>query len=53
MHKVHRSYIYTVHRRDGVGVAAVVAVDVVVEGDSCVKEVKCATAEYKRRRTVQ
>jgi hypothetical protein len=38
MHKVHISYKYTIQRRDGVGVAAGVAVDVVVEGDSCMKK---------------
>jgi hypothetical protein len=45
MHKVHRSYIYTVQRRDGVVVAAGVAVDVVVEGDSCMKKDQSATTE--------
>jgi hypothetical protein len=45
MHKVHRSYIYTVQRRDAVVVAAGVVVDVVVEGDSCVKKEQSAAAE--------
>jgi hypothetical protein len=38
MHKVYKSYIYTVQRRDGatVSLAIGVAVIVVVEGDSCV-----------------
>jgi hypothetical protein len=38
MHKVHRSDKYMVQRRDGVAVAAGFAVDVVVEGDSCMKK---------------
>jgi hypothetical protein len=38
MHKLHRTYKYTVQRRDGVVFAAGVAVDVVVEGDSCMKK---------------
>jgi hypothetical protein len=45
MHKVHRSYKYTVQRRDGVAIAAGVAVDVVVEGDSCMKKDQSATTE--------
>jgi hypothetical protein len=45
MHKVHRSYKYTVQRRDGVVVAAGVVVDVVVEGDSCMKKDQSAVAE--------
>jgi hypothetical protein len=51
MHKVHRSYKYTVQRRDGVAIS--VAVIVVVEGDSCVKKEGSATAELNRRGTVQ
>jgi hypothetical protein len=49
MHKVHRSYKYTVQRRDEVGVAVGVAVDVVVEGDSCMKKDQSATVELNRR----
>jgi hypothetical protein len=45
MHKVHRSYKYTVQRRDWVVVAAGVVVDVVVEGDSCMKKDQSAAAE--------
>jgi hypothetical protein len=45
MHKVHRSYKYTVQRRDGVAVVVGVAVDVVVEGDSCMKKDQSAVAE--------
>jgi hypothetical protein len=45
MHKVHRSYIYMVQRRDVVVVAVGVDVDVVVEGDSCVKKEQSAAAE--------
>jgi hypothetical protein len=37
MHKVHKSYKYTVQRRDGVVVVAGIVVDV-VEGDSCMKK---------------
>jgi hypothetical protein len=51
MHKMHRSYIYTVQRRDVVVVGVVVVV--VVEGDSCVKEEGSAAAELNRRGTVQ
>jgi hypothetical protein len=53
MHKVHKSYKYIVQRRDVVFVAAKVAVDVVVEGDSCMKKEQSAAAEKHRRRTVQ
>ena len=49
MHKVHKSYKYTVERRDGVVVTVGVAV---VEGDSCVKKEESATAELNRRGTV-
>jgi hypothetical protein len=45
MHKVHRSYKYTVQRRDGLVVATGVAMDVVVEGDSCMNKDQSATAE--------
>jgi hypothetical protein len=53
MHKVHRSYKYTVQRRDGVVVAVGVVVVVVGEGDSCVKKEESAAAELHRRGTVQ
>jgi hypothetical protein len=52
MHKVHKSYKYTVQRRDGVVVVAGIVVDV-VEGDSCMKKDQSAAAEKNRRRTVQ
>jgi hypothetical protein len=52
MHKVHTSYKYTVHRRYGAVVVARVVVDVVVEGDSCMKKDQSATAEKNRRRIV-
>ena len=42
MHKVHRSYKYMVHRRDGGVVAVGVVVVVVVEGDSCVRKEESA-----------
>jgi hypothetical protein len=48
MDKVHRSYKYTVQRRDAVGVVVVV----VVEGDSCVKKEESATTKLNRRGTV-
>ena len=52
MHKVQRSYKYTIQRRD-VGVVVVgVFVVVFVEGDSCVKKEESAVAEEHRRGTV-
>jgi hypothetical protein len=45
MHKLHRSYKYTVQRRDAVVVAAGVSMDVVVEGDSCMKKEQSVAAE--------
>jgi hypothetical protein len=53
MHKVHRSYKYTIQRRDEVGVVVGVAMDVVVEGDSCMKKDQSAAAELNRRGIVQ
>jgi hypothetical protein len=50
MHKVHKSYKYTVERRDGVVVTVGVAV---VEGDSCVKKEESAEDELNRRGCVQ
>ena len=44
MHKVHRSYKYTIQRIDEV-LTAGVAVDVVVEGDSFVKKEQSVAAE--------
>jgi hypothetical protein len=49
MHNVHKSYKYTVQRRDGV---VVVAMDFFVEGDSCMKKDQGATTEKNKRRTV-
>jgi hypothetical protein len=53
MHKVHKSYKYTVQRRDVVVVAIGVSVVVVIEGDSCMKKEESAAAELNRRGTVQ
>jgi hypothetical protein len=66
MHKVHRSYKYTVQRRDLVVVAVGIcgcylwllllwelAVIVASEGDSCVKKKESTTAEVKGRGSVQ
>jgi hypothetical protein len=50
MHKVHRSYKYIVQRRDWVVVAAGVVVDVVVEGDSCMKKDQSAAAEKHKKK---
>jgi hypothetical protein len=45
MHKMHRSYIYTVQRREGLLSLLELAVVVVGEGDSCVKKEESAAAE--------
>ena len=45
MHKVHKSYKYTVQRRDGVAVVVRVVVVVDVESDSCVKKEDSAAAK--------
>jgi hypothetical protein len=45
MHKVQRSYKYMVQRRDVVGVATGVAVDVFFEGDSCMKKDQSVVAK--------
>jgi hypothetical protein len=52
MHKMHRSYKYMVQRRDEAIVVARVVVDVVVEGDSCMKKDQSVVSENNRRRTV-
>ena len=52
MHKMHRSHIYTVQRREAVVVAIGVSVVVVIEGDSCVKKEESAVAELHRRGSV-
>jgi hypothetical protein len=53
MHKMHKSYIYTIQRREAVAVAVGVVVVVAVEGDSCVKKEESAAAELNRRGSVQ
>jgi hypothetical protein len=53
MHKMHRSYIYTVQRREVVVVSIRVSLVTVIEGDSCVKKEESAAAELNRRGTVQ
>jgi hypothetical protein len=53
MHKVHRSYKYTVQRRDKGLLLLQFVVVVVVEGDSCVKKEESAAAELHRRGTVE
>jgi hypothetical protein len=52
MHKMHRSYIYTVQRREGLMLLLEFVV-VAGEGDSCVKKRESAAAELKRRGSVQ
>jgi hypothetical protein len=52
MHKVHKSYKYTVQRREGVVVVVVVAIGVCC-GDSCVKKKESAAVELNRRGSVQ
>jgi hypothetical protein len=52
MYKVHKSYKYTIQRRDVVVVVVGVVVDAIVEGDSCMKKDQSATAEKNRRRNV-
>ena len=53
MHKKHKRYKYTVQRRDESVVVVGVVVDVVVEGDSCVKKEESATSELNKRGCVQ
>jgi hypothetical protein len=53
MHKMHRSYIYMIQRREVVVVAIGVSMVVVIEGDSCVKKEESVVAELNRRGTVQ
>jgi hypothetical protein len=53
MHKMHRSYIYMVQRREGLLLLLEYVVVVVIEGDSCVKKEGSAAAELNRRGTVQ
>ena len=53
MHKMHRSYIYMVQRREGLLLMLEFAVIVAGEGDSCVKKKESAAAELNRRGSVQ
>jgi hypothetical protein len=53
MHKVHKIYKYTVHRRDVFVIVAEAAMDVVVEGDSYMKKDQSAIAKKNRRIIVQ
>ena len=52
MHKMHRSYIYMVQRREGLQLLLEFVVVVVGEGDSCVKKEESAEIELHRRGTV-
>jgi hypothetical protein len=49
MYEVHRSYKYTVQRRDGLLLLLEFVVIVAGEGDSCVKKKESASAELNRR----
>jgi hypothetical protein len=49
MHKMHRSYIYTVQRREALLLLLEVAMIVVGEVDSCVKKEESAATEIHRR----
>jgi hypothetical protein len=51
MHKMHKSYIYTVQRREVLLLEFVVVV--ASEGDSCVKKKESAATELNRRGSVQ
>ena len=53
MHKMHKSYIYTVQRREGGLSLLEFSVVVVGEGDSCVKKEESAATKEHRRGTVQ
>jgi hypothetical protein len=53
MHKMHRSYIYMVQRREGMLLLLEYAMVAIIEGDSCVKKEGSATDELNRRGTVQ
>jgi hypothetical protein len=53
MHKMHKSYIYMVQRREGLMLLLEFAVIVVGEGDSCVKKKESAVAELNRRGSMQ
>ena len=50
MHKVHKSYKYTVQRRDAVVFVTIgIVVVVVVEGDSCMNKEGSAATELNIR----
>ena len=53
MHKVHKSYKYTVQRRDVIVFYVGVVVVVIVEGDSCEKKEESVATELNRRGIVQ
>jgi hypothetical protein len=53
MHKMHRSYIYMIQRREAVVVAIGVSMVTIIEGDSCVKKEESAAVELNRRGSVQ
>jgi hypothetical protein len=53
MHKVHKSYKYTVQRRDVVAIVVGVVVVIVVEGDSSWKKEESAAAELNKKGIVQ
>jgi hypothetical protein len=51
MHKVHKIYKYTIHRRDVVVVG--VSMVAIVEGYSCMNKEESAAVELKKGGTVQ
>ena len=53
MHKMHKSYIYMVQRREGSLLLLEFVVIGASEGDSCVKKKESATVELNRRGSVQ
>ena len=53
MHKMHRSHIYTVQRREGLLLLLEFAVIVAGECDSCVKKKESAAAKLNKRGYVQ
>ena len=53
MHKMHRSYIYMVQRREGLLLMLEFAVIVAGEGDSCVKKKESVATKLNKRETMQ
>jgi hypothetical protein len=53
MHKMHRSYIYMVQRREALLLLLEFVVVVVGEGDSCVKKEESAVVELNRSGPMQ